>query len=213
MKKVKSYLIFTSVPYRVVMFFLVPLFLIGLGIYFGNGLVFPAEIFIMVLFPAIEVVADYMIFGGIASKKTERLEYLKTSTRGMQMLKDALTGGMFRMLLSEILVVLIIHFATSDTVWQNANVENRTILIASIFCATYFLSVLGITIERFITIMQACWVIASVVSMAASFAMVGCIKNPNAGLGIFLILSIAVSIFSIYIAMKRAKESYYDKAA
>ncbi len=210
MRKLKSYLVFTSVLYRVVMFVIVPLLLIGLGIYLSSGLSFPAEIFVMVFLPVIEVIADYMIFGGIASRKIEHLEYLKTSKRGMQMLKDALTGGMFRILLSEFLIVAIMHAATFKMAWQD--IENSTILIISFFCSTYFFSMLGITVSRFLTVMQANWVVAYAASMLGAFAMVQCIRHPYVSLIVFIILSIVISILSIYIAMKRAEESYYDKA-
>lgn len=72
-------------------------------------------ILISALIISLEMYMDYFIFGGIASKDTNKLEYLKTSIRGMEILKKSLIGDAVRRFLSISLIVYGLKYTSEVT--------------------------------------------------------------------------------------------------
>lgn len=61
----------------------------------------------IVLLVNIESFLDYFKFGGIASKDTNKLEYIKTSVKGLPILRNALLADEFRRFVSIVLVLIL----------------------------------------------------------------------------------------------------------
>ena len=105
--RIKSYLVFTSFIYRICMFLAVPVIVTGIALWsvgrFGNA----AMIFAAVLLPMVEIISDTWLFGGIQTKDMDKLDYLKTSHRGMEILRNALSMDMARNLLTAIVVMAV----------------------------------------------------------------------------------------------------------
>ena len=146
----------------------------------------------------------------ITSKKTERLEYLKTSKHGIRLLKDAVIGDTICILLQQFIITLAVHILTGPAAWEKSS--NKTIMIVLSFCVAFFFTMLGITVSRFFTLLQINWLIAYAASMATAIMALFGMKCPYVACGIFFLLGIGISIGSVFLVMKRTKESYYDKA-
>ena len=70
-QKIKGYLVFTSLGYRVGVFILMPLALVGIQVLFSG----PAG---GMLLPLLEIMADNWFLGGIQEKNAENMDYLKS---------------------------------------------------------------------------------------------------------------------------------------
>ena len=77
-KKIKSYLVFTSLWYRFGVYLAIPAVLAAIGLLIERGLPGGGLIVISVLLPVAEIISDSWLFGGIQTKDSMKLEYLKT---------------------------------------------------------------------------------------------------------------------------------------
>ena len=89
---IKCYLTFSTRLYRLIVFLLLPLLAVITAVLLG-GL---AAIF--VLLPA-EILADRLSFGGIAARGVGLPEYIKSSHRGLSVMRSALVCNLFRQLI------------------------------------------------------------------------------------------------------------------
>lgn len=91
----KSYLVFTGFGYRLAVFGLIPLFLLGIQVLvvFRGG---DGSIPLLLALAGMEAAADSWFLGGIQSKEAEKMDFLKTSAKGMQVLQNALTMDLLR---------------------------------------------------------------------------------------------------------------------
>lgn len=208
-KRIKSYLVFAGLGYQIVTFAVFPLLLIIFGYLLSVVLDLPGYYMVVYLLPGIEIAMDAFIFEGVASKQIAHLEYLKTSKRGNGLMKNALEGGMFRMLISTAIILfvnyLIYHGRTGD-IW---NAKRLFVLLW--FCVLiYVISMCMIVIARFFTNVQINCVLGFISVLLELPAMLY-IKNLYVSFVIFLIIAVVVSMFSVKLVERRMKESYYDK--
>ncbi len=220
----KSYLVFTSAWYRLAVFLLMPTALIGLGLWVermlwgGRGAT--GVIVAAVLLPIAEIVSDNWLFGGIQTKDSMRLEYLKTSGRGMEILRRALWVDLARKLLSALGIMALCRLAGT---WMAAEgtdygsgimdwgLEAGILLYFTLL--SYFVSTLGTFLSRFGDML---WM-NLLVGYGAVFVMLFGLTLLNLA-DIILIIDIICAVFGILIsavtvrtAMRRVERSYYDK--
>ncbi len=210
-KKIKSYLVFTSFLYRLVMFLLIPVALTVIGLQFGIPMV-------AALIPLVEIVSDYRLFGGIQTKEAVKLDFLNTSGNGRAIMKTAISLDIFRKLVS-VVVILPICFLlilltsaeqSSDVVSFGSDTAVSFLCFAAASC--WFFSVLGTYMGRFGsqfwfsllmgylgTILEVfCWFLPNLLRYALLYA---------AG---FMVLGIWVSILAVKTILKKVEGSYYD---
>lgn len=213
--KIRSYLVFATGGYKIVMLVVLPVFLLGVDYMAAvvfRGSAMPAYIMLLIM---AEVMADHWYLGGIQEKNSQKIDYLKTSPRGMQIMRNALVMDLLRRF---VFLVVIAGASWLFTLLSTAGEEIRgkvgpwEVLLAVLL--VYTLSVLGIFLCRFFSYL---WV-----NMLAGY--VGAI----AGLVIFLIvvegfppvilanialaiLGAGFSILAVKIAMLKVEGSYYDK--
>ena len=199
----KSYLIFTTPVYRLLTFFAVPVGLIGLLLFFGSGKT-GVEVFLAALmFSFAEVSLDYWVFGGIAVKGGAQMEYLKSSGRGMRLLRTALAVNMARQLLGLILIILAMRVGfgnRGNVLWSvDAVLLGYLFIVAGTAIARFFDGIgvnMGISCIAFFPMTACVWLI---------------VFHSVLMLAILLPLSAAVSAAGVNVVMKRIKEGYYDQ--
>ncbi len=220
----KSYLVFTSAWYRLAVFLLMPTALIGLGLWVermlwgGRGAT--GVIVAAVLLPIAEIVSDNWLFGGIQTKDSMRLEYLKTSGRGMEILRRALWVDLARKLLSALGIMALCRLAGT---WMAAEgtgygsgimdwgLEAGILLYFTLL--SYFVSTLGTFLSRFGDML---WM-NLLVGYGAVFVMLFGLALLNLADIIFIIdiicavFGILISAVTVRTAMRRVERSYYDK--
>lgn len=208
-ERMKSYLVFSGFGYKLLVFMIVPVLLILLGTLVSILFDFPGYLLAIYLLPAIEIALDAFVFEGISSKAMIHLEYLKTSKRGITLMKNALQGGMIRILVTNAIILaanyLLYHGRCGD-IW---NVKRFVTLLW--FMVFMYVIIMGmIVIARcFASTQVNCYLGAA--SIILELFSVILMKNLMASFVALLIVAVMISIFSVKIVEKRIKESYYDK--
>lgn len=210
-EKIQNYLVFTSFSYRIVMFAILPvcLLLLQVGMREQNFLI--AQAMITVTFVAAEVFADKWVFGEVAVKGGEQLEYVKSSPDGMKVMKTVLGVNMLRQFLTGALLVILCFWIWWSNTGEVVNGKYIVICLDLILLEHFF-----ITTQLFITRCIAWPAINIEVPMLGGMVMLFAVYNVTkyyyAMLPVLVILSVMVSVFSVKMVMKRLKESYYDGA-
>ncbi|MGN0403420.1 MAG: hypothetical protein ACI4HQ_14350 [Acetatifactor sp.] len=204
-EKVKSYFAVTSTGYRLFVFGLMPLVFVGLYA------VFSEKVRVLMLFlPFAEIVADSFFLGGIQEKDAEGLDYLRSSSRGMRVVRGTLVVDLIRRFFTAMLVLGLCCVMKRLRLGKVSAMED--FVFPLLLC--YSLSLLGILITRF---RMYHWVnfavgyTTSVISIALLFLLTGGVIGVLLGSAIFAVLSVFFSVVAVKLAMKRVEGGYYDK--
>lgn len=212
-RKIQSYLVFTTGLYRLVLFLLLPLFLLGLELFLGSDNFFMIMyVFVTILLFA-EIMLDNWSFGGIAARNNTQIEYLKSSKRGMELIQNGLIASMARQFL-ECGAVLALGGMIFGIQNKNAVIDVPPLLLGlNLLFLEYTLAVLAVTVARFFD----GWMVNMGIAYAASLLLVGGIYltaiNLYVALPVFAVMALIVSVAGVKLTMGRVKESYYDKTA
>lgn len=222
---VKSYLVFTSLLYRIVMFVIIPIIMIGLllwmEVYIGgiggtslSDFHVGAVYFVVMIFLSMfEIISDNWMFGGIQSKDVEKLDYMKTSGVGMQVIRSALSIDLLRKFLSAVGITGILYWITM-LIRRGYDVSfgNIRILLCAVL-VSYFCSALGTMLARYGSTVYINMMIASVFEFFVMLCMVlvEMLKYGSICCLLFAILDVFVSILAVKTAMKKMEGSYCEK--
>ena len=204
-KYIKSYHLFVSSPLaRIGLYVLYPVFLFLINAvmtYFSSNFIFSLAI-TMILMCAIELVADHDIYGGIANRDTNKLEYLKTSCNGMNLLFCSVIVDAIRRFLSISIIVTLLYS-------QHVSV----VALFTIIFSMLFLIELGLIICRLTYMIQIAFAITSLLQLFIIWLTVLIALNllPIWAPILCLILWLSITCLGRYIIMKTARKSYYDK--
>lgn len=214
-EKIRSYLVFATGGYKIVMLIVLPVFLLAVDLVAAvifRGSAIPA--FIMLLIMA-EVLSDNWYLGGIQEKNSAKIDYLKTSAKGMRIMKNALIMDLVRRFVYLVVIAGVSWlFTVLCTAGEGvrARVGLREILLAVLL--VYTLSVLGVFLCRFFSYlwvnMLAAYVEAIVGLVIFLVASAGFLPVILANIAL-TILGVGLSILAVKIAMLKVEGSYYDK--
>lgn len=219
---VKSYLVFTSLLYRIVMFAIIPIIMIGLLLWFevafgGASLSGSHEkavyIIVMIFLPMVEIISDNWLFGGIQSKDVEKLDYMKTSGAGMQVIRSALSMDMLRKFLSAVGITGILYWITMLIIrGYDLSFAGVRILLCAVL-VSYFCSALGTMLARYGSMVWINVMIAYLMEILIILCLflLQRLKYDIICCLLFAILDVSVSILAVKAAMKKMEGSYYDK--
>lgn len=208
---IKSYHMFLPrVWVRWCIYILYPLFVIG-GIYALNRYATYFAFVCIGLTCSMVVMVEYMldtyVFLGIAARDTNRLEYLKTSSKGLPLLKKALFTDAVRRFLSTGIIVAGVFFVLRR--------DFEFTLKGCVFCIAilYLMMELGFMISRFSTnvwlnlvILYILMTIACVVGIYVSLWNIQIWQLLLSG-----IADVGIAVLGNKLIFKRAEESFYDK--
>jgi hypothetical protein len=201
-KSMECYLVFTSLAYRVIVFFLFPVGLTaGVCLYLKElGAVAAAA-----LLPTAEVMTDRWLFGGIQAGEV-KLEYLMTSGRGMGILRRALVLDLVRRFLTAAVVLA--------ACWglRGASGSGAGMVLFSLL-ALHFFTTMGIFLSRFWDILWINMVTGEVsaVLTVCSFGLPG-LRQYLWGYALFFAAAgILAGILAVKIAVRKVEGGYYGK--
>ena len=212
--KIKSYLVFTSFRYRIWVFGILPVLLIGLQFLpIGEWATLRNIATVMVLI-MIEAVSDYWYLGGIQEKDVEKIDYLKTSPKGMDVMRNALRFDLVRRLLAAAVVLGVSELAGGGGRERNLLGGAGIWLLLTLIC--YTLSVAATLTARFNSYLWINYLTGYVgMIIALIFYFILCVWTAREVMIIltvvFLALAVGISFLAVRIAMKKVEESYYDK--
>lgn len=218
--RVRSLMVFTTLGYRLLAFVGLPVLCIVIGYLTAAKLAilsipgYFVSAFLLVFF---ELMLDFMVFGGICAKDVSHLDYLKGSRRGELVIRRALTGNIVRMLVSGAVVfgVNLITYqiwgpeqGVVDLLAGWRHMELMAVLLFSACSIAIGLSVIG----RFSEGLQLYYILSVVASFLEAGVLLLMVKwNLHVLLVVSVLLLVAMSVLNVQIAMRKIKESYYDK--
>lgn len=228
-KGIKSYLAFTSGAYRLILFVLVPIAVVGLNVVLAvytrqthlpgadelDGILGAVNVMMFVaasLMMFAEVMMDNMAFGGIAVKRSQSLDYMKASPKGRQLMRRALRTDLVRCLFENAIVITLSRVAwwiigEAAGAWRIQDIARILALVA----CQYFVTVTVLLITRHYDI----WGVNMLVVYIGFFVLLALVAlswmNSFAMLAVMAVLSAAVSVFSQWKIMRRVEASFYDR--
>lgn len=201
----KSYHVFLPLVWeRTIVYLLYPVLLLMLN-YFGRvKLHIDAEAYLMLcagMVVAAELFLDYFIFGGIAAKDTNKLEYLKTSTKGISLLKKGLVGDWIRRFIS-VGIIIMANYCLGEGA---LSLGKTGVCVFS----TLLLAEAGLIVTRFFSLMT---IVTAMIIFLGMLAMVITLSVLAGGMVIWIcpVLCVVVSVLGRMLIIRKMKGSYYD---
>ncbi len=230
-KRIKSYIVFTSIPYRVAVWVVIPVGLTVLGVWGGSRFGDIGLLFALILLEGAEVLSDSWLFGGIQAKDSEKIDYLKSSGRGMAVIGNALVIDLARKLFTALGVAVLTYCligqvkagltgipeSVADFV-SMGNVFQEIGALAYLVLLSYSVSVLGTFLSRYGSTVYGNMLIGYGAMMLTGLACVyGQVLSGYSSKLIFLLdllaaaAAVGASILAVRAAMKKVKGGYYDE--
>lgn len=94
--RMRGYIIFTSFGYRIIVYIAMPAALAAIGIWGGIHVGDIGLLLTGLLLPVAETISDSWLFGGIQTRDAEKMDYLRASGRGMEVMRGALVIDLIR---------------------------------------------------------------------------------------------------------------------
>ena len=212
-RMIRSYLALTPFLYRLVLFVLIPIAVIAIQQLFPMEDAVLCTFFITLIMVFVEILLDYWVFGGISTRDGAKIEYLKTSNCGIKLMKNALTINMVRQLheSSVMTIVSVILFLALN---RGESLRAKDVLVSTnLLMLEYVVVITLLTVARFFDGWQVNMFIsyAGVILMLGGCYLVG--KHVTIMFVLLVVSALLVSALSVNMALKRVRESYYDKAA
>lgn len=220
----RGYKVFTSVPYRWVVWFVYPvLALLGCAalqtgcfgfvpeLNYGFGL--PASILCSAI-PAVEMIQDYFIFGGIHGKANAHFEYLKSSEQGPKMYRLTLIADQIRRVLTVFIIcggnvgIAALTGVSKETLMKN--------MAQCVFFATWtlFLACLGTFVGRF---SSRLWLTVGIAYATNFLGVLGTflfgivLSQAWIEISITVVLIVLLWVLSLWLPLRKLERSYYDR--
>ena len=218
MRVIKSYLMYTSRLYQLLVLVLFPVFIFILGgiMVFAIDSIL-AVIFFVPLIVFVEVFGDFWAFGGISTKDYKGFEFLKTSKKGKQFLFHALLGDCLRKIIWIFVIImgvtLYLNISPNSLSGDGENSMMALNLLrglASVFLC-YSIVLAGNFVGRYLIVHSFLMLLgyggAVLGVCAAIFANVA----PVPALVLGIALAIGFSWLNIWNITRKMEGSYYDK--
>lgn len=209
MKRIKAYLLFTSWRYKLGIFLGLPLVVLAGGMLWGHWGVVSGFGFLMaagIIFA--EVMTDQRVFNGIHSKRGYKLDFLKTSPLGENILFYGLAGDLVRRLLTAAVCIGIawaVNVLAMESGWAGC---------LGMALAIYIVEALGIFISRFTRSVILCLFIAYGCILAGSglCGLIGILSAPGLWVmdGLLAMAAAALSLLVVRTGMKKWRRTFSD---
>lgn len=158
-----------------------------------------------------EMLLDTYMFLGIGAKNTNRLEYLKTSAKGMLLLKKSLVVDGVRRFSSTLLILIGVYLV----MYMDGGIGDAVPLLKYVLCAeiVFALMELGFIVTRRTTNV---WVNLIAVYILAGIANTVSILVIQREIQAWMLVAVLAAGLSLAVVGrrqigKRAEESYYDE--
>lgn len=230
-KRLRGYLVFTSLWYRIAMCLVMPAALAAIAAWAGAHIGDVGLLLMLPLLTAAEILSDNWLFGGLQAKDTENIDYLKSSGRGMAVMRNALSLDLLRKFFTALLVTVISYFfilqtkqglegvpeLVTDFISRGGKAQEIGLVLYLILLC-YWISALGTFLSRYGVALYGNVLLGYgaivLVGLAGMWGPV-CVGYPSTGIFLldFLcaVLGIGVSILAVMAAMRKVEGGYYDE--
>lgn len=150
-----------------------------------------------------EVIWGYLVFGGVAAKETNKLEYLKTSKKGLPILKKALITDTIRRILWVTAIQWVPLVITMEKPEASVWLANAMVLLfAELGCMLVRKSS---SVTMLLAVIMAG---TTILSPLLSVTMI--IAHQIWPIILCYVLAVAVMVLNSKMVMKKARDSFYD---
>ena len=208
-KYVKCYHVFLAEDLFLVILYLVYPLLVGgfcgfLAVPAGmGGMIKLALLITAQMIVSVELFLDTWVYGGILAKDTHKLEFLKTSHRGMQVLKNSVRMDKLRRGLSTTLLLAVVQVAGGR--------QADFFSILGLIFATCAVMEAALVLARHIQGVSLVMLVVVVAGMLTTATGLLALGGNGLQMVLFAFLFVAVVLLSNKYMYKRAEESYYDR--
>ena len=228
-KGIKSYIVFTTMAYRLTLFVLMPLAVIGIQLGLSimcrypewwegdiEDIVYAADLATAVVSSFIiwaEVLADNWVFGGVAAKSGVSPEYPKTSPRGRQALGGALKIDSIRQLLESVLLLVLGRACWAVAVggfWELFAQGKLVFMAAVLFCECFAVTA-ALSVARRYNNFNVNMSVAGITYFVSVWLLILCGMYSYVMCAVMVLLYVSASALSQRMTMNRVEESYYDQ--
>lgn len=207
MKKIRSYLLFTSIPFRIGVMILFPLLLYGITYVSGDpGLINMIKIS---LFAVVEVFFDFWVFGGICSRDFKGMEYMKSSVKGKEILKDALMADAVRKFVWLTAVVFTTYFVFAVNGRARLQEIDYLYVVSTIMFGDSCV-ILGNMVGRYVSFYPIVMFISYGAAAAACAFSILPVVFPIPMFILGLLCCAVCNWLNIWNVMRKVEKSYYD---
>lgn len=220
----KSYSVFTSFAYKLIIWLLYHLLAIFGCVLVQNGVFgfldkdgFHYSVATAVLlngFMFVEIMSDFWLFSGIQSKTANHMDFLKLSVSGRQIFRNALIMDTLRRLITIVVCNMINVFIGVVIFNTTTSLKSNLTIVALYILMGYFLSALGVFMSRFGITVWINFGITYVANFFTSFVIFMLIQSSIPMWTILSLLAIAnivISYITIVYPLKKMEDSYNDK--
>lgn len=218
MRKVKSYFIHLKLAYRICMFLIMPILVVGLELLCAICLDMSAIAYSLAIMVCFEVICDYFSFGGIYSKEGTVQNFYKTSPRGKKVyLNVFLVHGIRRALtiFGFTVFCILLEWLVGMDFLIGGSWSSHILWALLISVGAYAWSVIASFVCRKLDMVMVTWGVGiwgftflTVLNAVSLFLPILTIAMVAI---VFAIISIAGTIFLIWYNRRKLEESYYDE--
>lgn len=230
-KRLKSYIVFTPIGYRIAVYLLIPAALTACSVWTGTYMGEAGLMLVAMFLTLTEIVSDSWLFGGLQNRDAEKMDYLKASGRGLSLVRNALWVDLLRKFLTALCTIaasyLLMGRLRREAAWTPRPITDffsrggplqRIGLLAYLVLLTFCLSALGTFLSRYGSTIYGNLLLgygAMVLVGLASIFGSSLAKYPSNGIFLLdllcLAVGIGVSVLAVRAAMWKVEGGYYEE--
>lgn len=206
----------SSVLIKIMIYGIYPLFSILLSLEGGNlmGEIIGSFLMAGMLLLFLELIIEFFTFSGIASKDGIRLEYIKSSPRGIQFVKRGLTANALRRVVTILLVYVVLYVVSIKTTEAEMTGSMTARMMTAAALVTIFLTEAATLVTKFFSGLYVAYLTGGVTSLLLILSLLGVLMSHRGSVLLAPLLGIsdaAIVLMSCNIVMGRIRRSYYDE--
>lgn len=228
-KGMKSYIVLSSRAYRLILFVLLPLAVIGIQmglammcrylegwrgdigdiVYMADHAVAVASSFMI----EAEILADNWVFGGVAAKIGVSPEYPRSSPWGKQMMQGALRIDSIRQILESALILVLGRacWIIAAGGFSELFAPDKLVFMAAVLFCECFVVTAALSVTRRYDNIYVNLSFAGLTYFISMWLLMLCRMYSYMMCAVMLLLYVTASVLSQRMTMKRVEESYYDQ--
>lgn len=228
-KRIKSYIVFTTRAYRLLLFVLMPLAVFGIQLGLSitcryserwkgdiEEIVYAADLAMAVAASFImwaEILADNWVFGGIAAKSGAGPEYTKSSPRGRLAMRGTLKIDSIRQILESVLLLGLGRacWAVAAGGFSELFAPGKLAFMAAVLFCESFAVTAALSVARRYNDFNINMSIAGITYFVSVWLLILCGMYNYVMCAVMVLLYVPASVVSQRLTMKRVEESYYDQ--
>lgn len=228
-KGIKSYIVFTTRAYRLVLFVLIPLAVVGIQLGLSmmcsylegwrgdiEDIVDAADLVVIIassFMMTAEVLVDNWVFGGVAARTGVTPEYPRSSARGKQVMREALRAGSIRQLLESALLLVLGRacWAVAAGGFSELFTQRELVFMAAVMFCECFTVTAALWVARRYDNYRVNMGIAWLANFISVWLFILCKRFSAVMYAVMVLLYVSASVLSQRMTMKRVEESYYDQ--